>query len=230
MLEQIIKDQTPHIAKHVLGDCASSEVYLMDCVEGMKHYPDKYFDLAVVDPPYGIKWTGESVGQRKKWACSNKPSKHKRKDWDKETPSQEYFNELFRVSKNQIICGGNYFDLPPTRGIICWDKKTDGTFFSKFELLWTSFNKAADIFRLPIQDESQNKIHPTQKPIKLYDWIFANYATEGMKILDTHLGSGNSRISANKAKLHFVGFEIDNEYYDNHIKKYNDFVSQVRLF
>jgi site-specific DNA-methyltransferase (adenine-specific) len=196
----------------------------------MARYPDNYFDLAIVDPPYGIKWTGESVGQRKKWACSNKLSKHKKKDWDNETPNTEYFNELFRVSKNQIICGGNYFDLPPTRGIVCWDKKADGTFFSKFELIWTSFYKAANIFRLPIQDESQNKIHPTQKPIKLYKWLLKNYAKEGDKILDTHLGSGSIAIACHDYKYDLTACELDKEYFDKAMERITNHTNQTKLF
>jgi site-specific DNA-methyltransferase (adenine-specific) len=227
MPELKIKHQTPHIAKHVLGDCASSEVYLMDCIEGMKHYPDKYFDLAVVDPPYGINYA------KRKQKNKNSKIKYTPKTWDSERPSIEYFTELFRVSKNQIIWGGNYFldILGNSKGMICWDKcQPEGLDQAMCEFAWTNIDKSAKIIKTSIQQIQFTRTHPTEKPIKLYDFIFKHYATEGMKILDTHLGSGNSRISANKAKLHFVGFEIDNEYYDNHIKKYNDFVSQVRLF
>jgi site-specific DNA-methyltransferase (adenine-specific) len=227
MTEQIIKHQTPHIAKHVLGDCAYSEVYLMDCIDGMKHYPDKYFDLAVVDPPYGINYA------KRKQKNKNSKIKYTPKTWDSERPSIEYFTELFRVSKNQIIWGGNYFldILGNSKGMICWDKcQPEGLDQAMCEFAWTNIDKSAKIIKTSIQQIQFTRTHPTEKPTKLYDFIFKHYATEGMKILDTHLGSGNSRISANKAKLHFVGFEIDNEYYDNHIKKYNDFVSQVRLF
>ena len=230
MTELKIKQQTPHIAKHVLGDCASSEVYLMDCIELMKHYPDNYFDLAVVDPPYGIS-VNMNAGRKK----DTKSKKRTVKKWDDEAPNYEYFLELFRISKNQIIWGSNYFrDLPIVSSWIFWDKMvaSDCT-FSDGELAWTSFGGALKKVVCPWSGfigADGIRIHPTQKPIKLYDWIFKNYTTEGMKILDTHLGSGSSRISANKAKLNFVGCEIDEEYFDKSVKRYNDFVSQVRLF
>jgi site-specific DNA-methyltransferase (adenine-specific) len=230
MTEQIIKHQTPHIAKHVLGDCASSEVYLMDCIQLMKHYPDKYFDLAVVDPPYGIS-VNMNAGRKK----DTKSKKRTVKKWDDKAPEYEYFLELFRVSKNQIIWGSNYFkDLPIVSSWIFWDKMvaSDCT-FSDGELAWTSFGGALKKVVCPWSGfigADGVRIHPTQKPIKLYDWIFKNYATEGMKVLDTHLGSGSSRISANKANLHFVGCEIDEEYFNKSCKRYDDFVSQVRLF
>ena len=217
-----IKDPNPHCSKHVLGDCASSEVYLMDCMDLMAKYPDNYFDLAVVDPPYGIGYSGRDGQKTIKY--DNK------KQWDNETPTQLYFNELFRVSKNQIIWGANYFTqyFNLGKGIICWFKHQNGN-FSQFELAYTSIGNAKHFDR-SYQKDQYNKIHPTQKPIKLYDWIFKNYATEGQKILDTHLGSGSSRISANKANLHFVGCEIDEEYFKKSCKRYDDFVSQVRLF
>jgi site-specific DNA-methyltransferase (adenine-specific) len=229
MTEQIIKHQTPHIAKHVLGDCASSEVYLMDCIEGMKHYPDKYFDLACIDPPYGI---GHSLlSGEKRGSKFVRTERHV--DWDV-LPTDEFWIELFRVSKNQIIWGGNYFldNLPPTRGMIIWDKIQ---MFSgaDFEFAWTSFDNSAKAFRMSRVEAYGNidKIHPTQKPISLYDFCFQFAKLEaGAKVLDTHLGSGSSRISANKNKLNFVGFEIYEEYFNKSCKRYDDFVSQVRLF
>mgnify|MGYP003474047118 CR=1 FL=1 len=202
-----------------------NKVYLMDCMEGMKGTPDNWYDLAVVDPPYGIG-VNMNMGRRKGMG-----TKHTNKNWDNTAPLVEYFTELFRVSQNQIIWGGNYFDLPPSRCFIIWDKKTpEDLSFAMCEFAWTSFDKVAKIFRKPIQTDNNNRIHPTQKPIPLYDWIFQNYATEGMKILDTHLGSGSSRISANKAKLHFVGCEIDEEYFNKQNKRYDEFVSQARLW
>ncbi|MGB4984965.1 MAG: DNA methyltransferase [Erysipelotrichaceae bacterium] len=194
----------------------------MDCMDLMAKYPDNYFDLAVVDPPYGIGYSGRDGQKTIKY--DNK------KQWDNETPTQLYFNELFRVSKNQIIWGANYFTqyFNLGKGIICWFKHQNGN-FSQFELAYTSIGNAKHFDR-SYQKDQYNKIHPTQKPIKLYDWIFKNYATEGQKILDTHLGSGSSRISANKANLHFVGCEIDEEYFKKSCKRYDDFVSQVRLF
>ena len=221
MQDNKIKDPNPHCSKHVLGDVLS-EVYLMDCMDLMAKYPDNYFDLAVVDPPYGIGYSGRDGQKTIKY--DNK------KQWDNETPTQLYFNELFRVSKNQIIWGANYFTqyFNLGKGIICWFKHQNGN-FSQFELAYTSIGNAKHFDR-SYQKDQYNKIHPTQKPIKLYDWIFKNYATEGQKILDTHLGSGSSRISANKANLHFVGCEIDEEYFNKSCKRYDDFVSQVRLF
>lgn len=232
-----IKDQNPHCSKHVLGDCASSEVYLMDCMDLMAKYPDNYFDLAVVDPPYGISYARGKNGFGN--TIKNLP-KLKDVSWDSEIPTKEYFTELFRVSKNQIIWGGNYFTeyLKPTNSWIIWDKigemKLENP-FSDCEMAWTSFNSVTKkiTFRQQgfISDSKDSKrIHPTQKPTELYSWIFSKYATEGMKVLDTHLGSGSSRISANKANLNFVGCEIDEEYFKKSCKRYDDFVSQVRLF
>ena len=224
-----IKDQNPHCSKHVLGDCTSSEVYLMDNIELMKHYPDKYFDLACIDPPYGI---GHSLlSGEKRGSKFVRTERHV--DWDI-LPTDDFWMELFRVSKNQIIWGGNYFldNLPPTRGMIIWDKIQ---MFSgaDFEFAWTSFDNSAKAFRMSRVEAYGNidKIHPTQKPISLYDFCFQFAKLEaGAKVLDTHLGSGSSRISANKNGLNFVGCEIDEEYFNKSCKRYDDFVSQVRLF
>jgi site-specific DNA-methyltransferase (adenine-specific) len=196
-----------------------SQVFNEDCMEVMARYPDKYFDLAVVDPPYGIGISSNSFRQ-----------KHKKQDWDNVIPSEEYFNELKRVSKNQIIWGGNYFDLPPSQGFIIWDKKQPEDFSSSMcEMAWISFKKPAKIFRKHVVTAEPNKIHPTQKPVALYDWIFKNYASPNDKILDTHLGSGSSRIAAHKAKLDFVGCELDKEYFDAQEKRFKDFSSQLRF-
>ena len=206
-----------------------SEVYLMDNIELMKHYPDKYFDLACIDPPYGI---GHSLlSGEKRGSKFVRTERHV--DWDI-LPTDEFWIELFRVSKNQIIWGGNYFldHLPSTKGMIIWDKIQ---MFSgaDFEFAWTSFETSAKAFRMSRVEAygNTNKIHPTQKPIELYDFCF-NFAKleAGAKVLDTHLGSGSSRISANKAKLHFVGCEIDEEYFNKQNKRYEEFVSQMRLF
>ncbi len=222
------KHESPTFGNTLLGAVPLvSEVYLMDNIELMKHYPDKYFDLAVVDPPYGININmnmGRKKGQKKA---------HNDKSWDMSVPEMLYFMELFRVSQNQIIWGGNYFDLPLTKSWIFWDKDVpDGVDFADGELAWTSFDKTLVKAKIPYSGfrGSEGKIHPTQKPVKLYDWIYSKYATEGMKILDTHLGSGSSRISANKAKLHFVGCEIDEEYFNKQNKRYEEFVSQARLW
>jgi site-specific DNA-methyltransferase (adenine-specific) len=218
--------QTPVISSAFSGS-HSSEVYEMDCIQGMKEYPDKWFDLAVVDPPYGIN-INHSMGRRK----GDKKSDYKKADWDNEPPPLEYFYELFRVSKNQIVWGANHFISRMLYDSACWlmwDKKfSDEVSFAQYEMAWTSLEGTCKKFdKHPTQD---NRIHPTQKPITLYDWIFSKYAIEGMKILDTHLGSGSSRISAQKNKLNFVGFEIHKDHFNNQNKRYENFVSQLTLF
>lgn len=206
-----------------------SIVYNEDCMEVMARYPDKYFDLAVVDPPYGIGMDGQEYSTSKHGGRRAK----KFKGWDKQIPLEIYWNELFRISKNQIVWGANYFTkyLPSSMGWIFWDKgqricNSDG------ELAFTSFNKAlrvVTINRVHITENGDTK-HPTQKPVKLYSWIFKNYAKEGDKILDTHLGSGSSRIAAHKAGLDFIGCELDKEYFEAQEKRYNLFISQTDLF
>ena len=201
-----------------------SEVFNRDCLEAMKEFPDGYFDLAVVDPPYGI---GEDGGK-----CRTRGSKKtngSKKGWDNIRPGSKYFLELCRVSKDQIIWGGNYFAdlLQPSRCWIYWKKDMGGD-FADGELAWTSFDKVVKHYTK--RSETFNRIHPTQKPVALYDWIFKNYATEGMKILDTHLGSQSSRISAYKYKIDFTGYEMDKDYFDQGCKRFEDFKSQLRLF
>lgn len=180
----------------------------------MKRYPDKYFDLAIVDPPYGIGLSKNPVRQM-----------HKKKDWDNEIPSKQYFDELFRVSKNQIIWGGNYFDLPPSQGFYIWDKKQPEHFsLAMCEYAWSSIQKPAKIWSLSVMKE-QNKIHPTQKPIELYEWLIMRNAEKGYKILDTHLGSGSIAIAIDiinkreKLNLQFIGCELDTDYYNKAIER-----------
>ena len=212
-----------------VSNCANSEVYLMDCIAGMKHYPDKFFDLAVVDPPYGIDWMEQvkNPNKGKNW------KQYENKNWDKSIPSAEYFKELKRVSKNQIVWGGNYMTeyLKPSPCWLIWDKMQEFS-GAVFEMAWTSFTSPAKAFRMSRVEAYTNqiKIHPTQKPTRLYDWIYGRYAEKGQRVLDTHLGSGSSRIAANKAGLDFVGFEIDNEYFDKSEDRFKKFVSQTRLF
>ena len=207
---------------------AVSELYNMDCVEGMKHYPDNYFDLAIVDPPYGIGGrfhTHHKEGQSQKHSLSKfTPTK-----WDDNIPDYEYFTELFRVSKNQIIWGGNYMTnfLPPSRCFIVWDKMTYIPSMSQIELAWTSFDKNAQLKK--INSNQINRIHPTQKPLKLYEWILSVYAEKGQRILDTHVGSGNSRVACYLNGLDFVGFEINIEYCQLSEKLFEDATSQQRL-
>lgn len=199
-----------------------SEVFNMDCMEGMKQYPDKYFDLAVVDPPYGIdiNKSGRLV-KEKGWEY---------KDWDSAIPKIEYFLELARVSKNQIIWGGNYFALDATRCFLIWDKQQpEGVSFASCEFAWTSFDASAKTFYQRPQGE--NRIHPTQKPIKLYSWIYKNYLPNGGKVLDTHLGSGSNRIAADKAgNIDFTGYELDKDYYEAQEKRFKDYKLQLNLF
>jgi len=204
-----------------------SETYNEDCMELMKRYPDNYFDLAVVDPPYGKKPTRDNKGNLGFNGAKNYGNKTAL--WDVR-PTKEYFNELFRVSKNQIIWGANYFieDLHSSNAWICWDKKNGENVFADFELAFSSFNSRARIFKL--HTDKLNRFHPTQKPVKLYEWIFKNYAKEGDIILDTHLGSGSSRIAAHKFKLDFVACELDKEYFDAQEKRYKNFISQLTMF
>lgn len=180
----------------------------------MKRYSDKYFDLAIVDPPYGIGISKNPVRQM-----------HKKKDWDNEIPSKQYFDELFRVSKNQIIWGGNYFDLPPSQGFYIWDKKQPENFsLAMCEYAWSSIQKPAKIWSLSVMKE-QNKIHPTQKPIELYEWLIMRNAEKGYKILDTHLGSVSIAIAIDiinkreKLNLQFIGCELDTDYYNKAIER-----------
>ena len=217
-----------------------------DCMEVMKEYPDGYFDLAVVDPPYGIgvqTMNFTKSGARKE----GRKSKARRRDyrrtdeWDTR-PTQEYFDELFRVSKKQIIWGGNYFTdmIPPSKGFICWDKRIGDTTndFADCEYAWMSKGLGvARMFRFMwngmLQGDMKNKeerFHPTQKPVALYAWIYDKFAERGMKILDTHLGSGSSRLAAYDAGLEFVGCEIDKFYFDKEEERFANYIAQANLF
>ena len=195
----------------------------MDCMDGMKEFPDKYFELAIVDPPYGIgeKFKGGATGKMNFNEIVNK-------DWDK-APSKAYFDELFRVSRNQIIWGGNYFNLPPTRCLIVWDKQISEDFsLAMLEMAWTSFDKLAKIFRY--SNPKGDKIHPTQKPVKLYEWILTNYAKQGDKILDTHVGSASSLIACHNLGFDYVGFELDTDYYNMANDRLERVKSQTTIF
>ena len=202
--------------------------YLRDCMDAMAEFPDKFFDLAVVDPPYGI---GEADGRCRTRKKHKNRVKHIAKKWDSARPDIEYWKELFRVSQNQVVWGANYFTefLPPSMGWIFWNKQIGGD-FSDGELAFTSFDRALKMFTKWSGNNGISRIHPTQKPVALYDWIFANYAKPGQKVLDTHLGSGSSRIAANKAGLDFWGYELDADYFAAHEKRYANFISQLRMF
>ena len=208
-----------------------SEVTNEDCMEGMARYPDKYFDLAIVDPPYGI---GAGVDNRKaiETKSGNNLKRLSRKggmEWDRNTPNQTYFNELKRVSKNQIIWGGNYMieNLQNTRCFIVWDKMTYIPSMSQIELAWTSFKTHSQLIK--INSNQNDRIHISQKPVALYKWLLGNYAKQGDKILDTHLGSGSSRIAAYEMGFDFTGFELDKEYFEAQEKRYKAHIAQLKL-
>jgi len=210
-----------------------------DNMELMARYPDKYFDLAIVDPPYGINMDGGKIGKGKKMT---------KKNWDVSIPKKTYFKELFRVSKNQIIWGGNYFTdlLKPTKSWLYWDKMQDGfgKTFSSGELSWTSFDFPMKQVRYKWQGNycgfenkittktsfNYKKIHPTQKPRQLYNWLLDNYAKPGDKILDTHLGSGSIAIACHERGFELTACELDRDYYESAIKRIKEQTQQQRLF
>ena len=222
-----------------------SEVFNEDCMIGMSRFPDKFFDLAVVDPPYGIgadKAQNNAAAQRIRSNGATKAGRgwklYKETDWDTNTPSKEYWNELFRVSKNQIVWGGNYFTehLPPSMGWIIWDKCQRDFSLADAEMAWTSLKKAIRIFdmsrgkALARNNDRGGRFHPTQKPEQLYDWIYKNYLPQGGKVIDTHLGSGSNRIAADKAgNIDFYGWELDKDYFDAQEKRWAGFKAQTRL-
>lgn len=205
-----------------------TQVFNRDCMEAMKEFPDKFFELAIVDPPYGIGRDG-SVKTTSKHGGRKA---HAFRGWDEMTPSEEYFSELYRVSKDQIIWGANYFTqyLPKSMGWIFWDKgqricNSDG------ELAFTSFERALRVVEYNrVELLKDGTIHPTQKPIALYKWLLKNYAKEGDKILDTHLGSGSSRIAADQMGFDFWGYELDKDYFEASVKRFNQYKAQTVLF
>ena len=201
-----------------------SEVFNTDCLEAMKQYPDNYFELAIVDPPYGIDIANWDTKEHK--------------------PTPEYFEQLFRISKNQIIWGGNYFDLPHSEAWICWDKTykySQKLQVAEFELAWTSFEHKAKFLRFTYcgnfygwekpkaNYQKPKNIHITQKPVDLYRWLLQNYAKPNDKILDTHLGSGSSRIAADMEGFDFTGYELDKDYFEASVKRFNDYKLQTKL-
>ena len=218
------------------------ELLNIDCMDYMATLPDKSFDLAIVDPPYGIgvdgqEWNNTSTG-KKSIKGLTKGLKVVKKSWDNTIPDEKYFENLFRVSVNQIVFGANYMTdyLPAKKGWICWDKQQpEGVHFSKFELAWSSFDRPAEIFRMGnhvgfLAKGADCKIHPTQKPIKLYQWLLNNYAKPGQRILDTHLGSGSSAIAAHYFGVDFVGCELDADYYHAALKRFELATAQTTLF
>ena len=225
-----LENETPHFGNTLLG-AVPSVVYNEDCVEALKRFNDKHFDLAIVDPPYGIGRSGQTE-------TFTKNPKHKRKHfadkgWDTETPASDYWNELFRVSKNQIVWGANYFTeyLPASMGWIFWDKGQDLS-MSDGELAYTSFNRAlrrVKINRGQLMVEG-GTIHPTQKPIKLYKWLLLNYAKEGDRILDTHFGSLSIGIACHDLGFELTAIELDKDYYEAGKKRLIEHQRQLTLF
>ena len=211
-----------------------------DNMQLMARYEDNHFDLAIVDPPYGIDIHKMNYTQSTKGGVAKRKDYSNVGDWDSSTPNNEYFKELFRISKNQIIFGGNYFNLPLTKSWLVWDKRTQDKYSNDFadcELAWNSFNEPAKIFRWlwsgMMQQDMKNKevrIHPTQKPVKLYEWLLMNYAKEGDKILDTHLGSGSIAIACHNLKFDLTACELDAEYFKAAQKRLKKHQQQMTIF
>lgn len=209
---------------------AKIELLNCDCMEYMKGCEDNAFELAIVDPPYGIGAGG--VGFINGSSKTEKPY-YKKECWDTSRPTTEYFKELLRVSENQIIWGGNYFSdmLPAFRCFIFWDKTIHGNSYADGELAWTSFDKVARYWRKNIAEvTSDGRIHPTQKPVKLYEWLLSNYAKPGDRILDTHLGSASSAIAAHYGGFDFVGCELDEDYYKAACTRFDNETRQIDIF
>jgi site-specific DNA-methyltransferase (adenine-specific) len=209
-----------------------NQLYNMDCMEGMKQFPDKYFELAIVDPPYGIGANKMQLGNGKRKIYRGSD------DWDKQPPTAEYFAELMRVSKNQVIWGANHFiSMIPFDSScwIFWDKGTGDNDFADGELAWTSFKTTVRKYfkswvgaNAKERDES-DRIHPTQKPVDLYKWLLMNYAKQGDKILDTHVGSASSLIACYDMGFDYIGFEIDEDYYKAAQKRIEENKAQIRM-
>ena len=212
-------------------------IYNEDCLAAMRAMPDNAYDLAIVDPPYGIGEDGGTNGSRGLLA---KSKVYKSKGWDKEPPSKEYFNELKRVSKNQIIWGANHFiDRVPYASScwVVWNKENGATDFADCELAYTSFTTAVRMFTWRwqgmLQGDMKNKeqrIHPTQKPVKLYEWLLDNYAKQGDRILDTHLGSGSIALACHNMSYDLTAYEIDQEYFEATTKRIKDHIAQLTIF
>jgi len=197
-------------------------IHNVDCMDFMRNIPDKYYYLADCDPEFGI-----GIGNSPRLVTDKGLVAKK---WDNKPISMEYFDELFRVSKNQIIWGGNYYALPANKHCIIWDKmQPEGMSFGMFDYAWTSFDGANKMFRYSVQNE-KNKIHPTQKPVALYRWILQRYATKGMKVLDTHGGSMSHAIACDMEGYDLDICEIDKEYFDSGVSRYNNYKSQLKLF
>lgn len=204
-----------------------------DCMVALAGFEDNAFDLAIVDPPYGIGIDGQKESICKN--VSHNRRAHKHKGWDNAIPTKKYFDELQRVSKNQIIWGANYFVEhlnKGTKGWIVWDKGQHGLTMSDCELAYSSFNKATRVYTINrrLITQAGGSIHPTQKPKKLYEWILKNYAEKGDKILDTHLGSGSIAIACHNLGYDLEGYELDKDYYEAASKRLKEHQSQIRMF
>jgi len=201
-----------------------------DCMDVMKHIKDKEVELSCVDPPYGIDVgnMAPTNSDRKAGRTRFNKSEGEPKTWDMKVPQDTYFKELMRVSKNQIIWGGNYFNLRPSRGIICWDKQQYMPSFSQWEMAWTSFDYPASLFKY--NNGTGDKIHPTQKPVALYKWLLSRYAKPGDRILDTHGGSGSICIACHDLGYDLTWMELDKDYYDAACERYRIHASQTQLF
>ena len=203
--------------------------YNMDCMDLMKQFPDKYFELAIVDPPYGIDWMKQiqNPNTNANWKS------YENKEWDKQKPTSNYWKELMRVSKNQIVWGGNYMIeyLYASPCWIIWDKMQEFS-GAVFEMAWTSFKSPAKAFRMSRIEAyaHQNKIHPTQKPVALYEWLLKNYAKQGDKILDTHVGSGSSLIACHHMNFDYIGSELDPDYFKSATERLEAVKAQQSLF
>lgn len=200
-----------------------TRAYNIDCMEAMREMEDNQFSISIVDPPYGINAGKMTMG-------SGRHKFTKDKSWDESIPSGDYFRELFRISENQIIWGGNYFTsfLRPTKHWLVWDKLNPNLSFAEGELAWQSVGTGLRIYKY--YSATQDKIHPTQKPIDLYRWTLKNYAKEGDTILDTHLGSGSSRIAAHDMGFDFTGYEIDKDYFDAQELRFKHHTQQQSMF
>jgi len=204
------------------------ELLHIDCMTYMAGLPDKAFELAIVDPPYGIGGDSLHSNRQLKGAgkLKNRILNTGNTKWDI-APSEMYFNQLKRVSVNQIIWGANYFDMPKSRGVICWDKCQPWPNFSAWEMAWTSFDCVARIFKF--DNRTTDKIHPTQKPVALYKWLLHNYAKPGDRILDTHGGSRSLAIACHDYGFDHVSCELDADYHNDSVKRFNNHVMQGRL-
>ena len=203
-----------------------------DCMEGMSQFPDNHFDLAIVDPPYGLGDRLEKGGKRGGMGSLRNLADSKVCEWDK-VPNESYFHEIFRITEFQIIWGANYFmsHLESTDGLIIWDKMNGTNPMTDAELAWQNKKKTTRMFRMHhFSHGYDSKIHPTQKPVKLYKWLLKNYAESGQRILDTHLGSMSIAIACHDYKCHLTGFEIDDDYFAAGVKRVQGHVAQLQLF